>query len=216
MSRYFVMIESSLTALKNLAGSLPLPLFVLLGSLIEELIAFIPSPFVLTLAGSLAAAQKSGLLYLVLLALIAAAAKTAGGFLFYFLADKLEDVVMKKSKRFFGLSHRSIEAIGKRLEQSSRDEVAIFLLRATPLIPSAPVSVVAGILKLEVKSYLLASFGGLFVRSLFFLYLGFTATGTIDDLTSQLSGYETIGKIILLVLAGAGLVWFYRKRRELS
>ncbi len=210
------MIESALNGLENLAQAVPLPLFVLLGSLTEEIIAFIPSPFVLTLAGSLAAAQNSSLAYLVLLALAAAAAKTVGGYLFYVVADKAEDVVMAKSKRLFGFSHKSIEAIGKRLEKSSRDEVAIFLLRATPLIPSAPVSIVAGILKLQLKSYLLASFAGLFMRSLFFLYLGYTATGTLDEVTKQLSSYESYGKIIFLILAAAGMVWFYRKRRELS
>jgi membrane protein DedA with SNARE-associated domain len=210
------MIESFLNLLEQTAQSLPLPLFVLIGSLTEELISFIPSPFVLTLAGSLAKAQNSNLLYLVMLAAIAAVAKTAGSYVFYVLADKLEDLITGKFGKVFGLSHKNIEAIGKKLEKSSSDEVAIFLLRATPLIPSAPVSIVAGILKLQVKSYLLASAAGMFVRSLFFLYLGYTATGTISDVTNQLSSYETYGKIILLILATIGLVWFYRKRKALD
>lgn len=210
------MIESSLQILQQTAQVLPLPIFVLLGSLTEELLSFIPSPFVLTLAGSLAKAQNSNLYYLVMLALIAALAKTAGSYVFYVLADKLEDVITGKFGKVFGLSHKSIEAVGKKLEQSSRDEVAIFLLRATPLIPSAPVSILAGVLKLQVKSYLIASAAGMFVRSLFFLYLGYTATGAISDMTNKLSGYETYGKIFLLVVAGIGLVAFYRKRKTFS
>lgn len=210
------MILSALNLLETTATTLPLPAFVLLGSLFEEIISFIPSPFVLTLAGSLAAAQNSGFIYLVLLAFIAAIAKTAGSYVFYLLADKMEDLLTSKFGRVFGLNHKSIESIGKKLEKSSRDEVAIFLLRATPLIPSAPVSIVAGILKLEIKSYLLASAAGMFVRALFFLYMGYTATGTIDDLTNQLSSYETYGKIALLVIGALGLVVFYRKRKSLN
>jgi lysozyme family protein len=46
--------------------------------------------------------------------------------------------------------------------------------------------------------------------------MGYTATGTIDDLTNQLSSYETYGKIALLVIGALGLVVFYRKRKSLN
>jgi len=209
------MIEASLTILETIAESVPLPLFVLIASIIEELIAFIPSPFVLTLAGSSAAAQGSNFLYLVVLALIATLAKTAGAYFFYYVADKLEDVVTSKFGKVFGFSHKSIESIGAKLQKSSSDEVAIFLLRAMPLIPSTPVSIVAGILKIDLKRYLLASAAGLFVRCMFFVYLGYTATGTLEDLTNQIGGYELYGKIALLILGAIGVIWFWRKRREL-
>jgi len=195
---------------------MPLPLFILLGSLVEEIIAFIPSPFILTLSGSLATTQNQNIFYLIMLGIIATAAKTLGSYVFYIIADKTEDIITGRFGKFLGISHKGIESIGKKLEKSSRDEIAIFLLRATPLIPSAPVSIVAGILKLELKSYLLASAAGLFVRSMFFLYLGYTAKGTLDDLSNQLASFESIGRIILLVLAFIALVWFYKKRKTIT
>lgn len=210
------MIESVLNTLESLSKAMPLPVFVLVGTFAEEIIAIIPSPFILTLAGSLAASKNEGIFYIFILALVATIAKTIGSYLFYFIGDKAEDIITGKFGRVFGLSHKSIESIGKKLEKSSRDEVAIFLLRATPLIPSAPVSIVAGILKLEIKSYLIASAAGLFMRSIFFLYLGYTAQGTLDDLTKQLSSYETYGKIALLILAVVALFIFYKKRKSLT
>lgn len=208
-------MQSVLSYLESISAILPLPLFVLIGSLAEEIIAPIPSPFVLTLAGSLAAAQNVNFISLIGLALIAALAKTAGSYLFYVVADKTEDILTGKFGRLIGFSHKSIESIGKKLEKSSRDEIAIFLLRATPLIPTAPVSVVAGLVKLEVKRYLIASFAGLWVRAIFFLYMGYTAQGTLSDLTNQLSGYETYGKIFLLLMGVVGVVYFYRKRKKI-
>ena len=210
------MIEATLNFFESISKTMPLPAYILIGSLAEEIIAFIPSPFILTLSGSLAASQGQNIFFLVLLGLIATFAKTIGSYVFYIIADKAEDIITGKFGRVFGLSHKGIESIGKKLEKSSRDEVAIFFLRATPLVPTAPVSIVAGILKLELKSYLLASAAGLFVRSMFFLYLGYTAKGTLDDLSNQLSGLESIGRILLLVLAGIGLVWFYKKRKSVT
>ncbi|NBO17531.1 MAG: hypothetical protein EBV07_01430 [Proteobacteria bacterium] len=55
--------------LKEISSTLPLPVFTFIGALLEEIIAPIPSPIVMTLAGSLAAAANFSYLYLLLLAL---------------------------------------------------------------------------------------------------------------------------------------------------
>lgn len=208
-------IDQLLTWLHAIAIFTPLPIFVIFGSIFEEVIAIVPSPFVMTLAGSIMAEQGGNYFYLALLSVLAAAAKTAGCYLYYLLADKLEDLLASRYGKYLGISHKSIEAVGRRFGTGKRDEIVIFLLRAAPLIPTAPVSLAAGAVKINLRHYLSATFAGLIVRSAFFLYLGYTATGTLSSLQDQIGGYETYGKIALLLALVGVLLWFWVKRRKL-
>lgn len=208
------MVDSFLQFLQQISVSLPLPVFIVLGSLLEEAIAIIPSPFVTTLAGSLAAQQGANYAYLAVLAVLAGAAKTAGCYVYYVLADKAEDVLASRYGKYLGISHKSLEAMGKRFEQGKRDDIVLFLLRATPLMPTAPVSLAAGVIKVNMRHYLWASFAGLTLRSFFFLYLGYTTTGTLSNLQSQLDGYDIYGKLLLLLIMLGLLAVFWTKRRH--
>ena len=100
------MIEATLNFFENISKTMPLPAYILIGSLAEEIIAFIPSPFILTLSGSLAASQGQNIIFLFLLGFIATFAKTIGSYVFYIIADKAEDIITGKFGRIFGLSHK--------------------------------------------------------------------------------------------------------------
>jgi membrane protein DedA with SNARE-associated domain len=208
------MLDSILQYLQQISLAMPLPLFVVAGSLLEEAIAIIPSPFVTTLAGSIAAQQNSNYFYLALLAILAGAAKTLGSWVYYVVADKAEDILASKYGKYLGVSHKSIESIGKKFEQGKRDDIVLFLLRATPLMPTAPISLAAGIIKVNMRHYLWATFAGLTVRSFFFIYLGYTTTGTLTSLQETIGSYEVYGKIALLVLFALALAWFWKQRRQ--
>ena len=74
--------------LENLALKIPLELFTVIGAFLEEVVAPIPSPFVMTLAGSIMRAQNMTVTYIAFIALIGALAKTFGAWLLYFLSEK--------------------------------------------------------------------------------------------------------------------------------
>jgi membrane protein DedA with SNARE-associated domain len=199
--------------LASFAHTVPLPIFVLLASFIEEVIAPIPSPFVMTAAGSLIASQGRTLLYLGAMAVLGACSKTFGSWIIYVIADKFEDVIITKFGKFLGVSHEDTEGIGNMLNKGMRDDIAIFLLRAVPIIPTAPVSVLGGILKFNLKTYLTASFLGLVVRNLFYLSLGYVGIGALESINEDLGSFETIGYGIIFILLACLTVWFYKKRR---
>lgn len=199
--------------LASFSNTVPLPLFIVIAAFIEEVIAPIPSPFVMTISGSLIASQGQSILFLGAMAVLGAFSKTAGSYIIYFIADKLEDVLINKFGKFLGVSHEDTEGIGKMFGKGMRDDVAIFLMRAIPIMPTAPVSVVAGLLKFNLKTYLIASFCGLIVRNIFYLYFGYVGIGALEALNSNLQSLETIGYgVLFLFLAGLTL-WFYKKRR---
>ncbi|MFA4999248.1 MAG: VTT domain-containing protein [Parcubacteria group bacterium] len=196
------------------ADVFPLPVFAFLGALIEEIIAPIPSPLVMTLVGSLAAANDAIWIYLGLLAVAGAIGKTAGSFVVYFVADKGENIITKKFGKFLGASHREIEIIGKYLNKGWKDNVALFLLRAVPIMPTAPVSIVCGLIKLNLRTYLVSTFFGVMVRNAFYLYLGYTGIGALESVSGGIGGLEKIGYLAFLILIGVVFAIIYYHRRK--
>lgn len=197
-----------------MAQGVPLELFAFIGSFIEELIAPIPSPLVMTMAGSIAEAQNKALLYLLVIAIISSVAKTAAGYILYFLADKAEDVVLLKFGKFLGVSHKTVEKIGKHLSEGWKSDLTLLLIRSIPVMPSSPISVVCGVIKIKTKVFILTTFFGSIARSMFFLYLGYAGLAASEELMQGIDSLESLMKIILVVLLGVVLIWAYQKRSK--
>lgn len=185
------------------ATKVPVELFVLLGSLLEEIIAPIPSPAVMTLAGSIAFSQGYEFVFLLWLALLGSVSKTAGTWVLYYFGVIAEDVLIKKWGKFFGLDPKKIEAYGKKFHKGNRDIWALIVLRAIPIMPTSPVSVICGIIKMPVKPYLIGTFFGNFIRGFFYLYLGFGGLGAFKRLIDRFNHAESfiLAAFVLVVLA---------------
>lgn len=210
------MLEIILNQIESLARSMPLELFVILGAVIEEIIAPIPSPVVMVLAGSLAHTQNQNLWYLFELAALGAVGKTFGSWLIYLLADKLEDIVLGRFGKFIGVTHKEVESIGKKLRGSWKDNFFLFLARALPIIPSAPVSIACGAIKLNLKTFITSTYLGNLVRNLLYLYMGYAGFENYKQITNGLDGLESIGQIGLLVVVVGLVAWAYWKRKRLK
>lgn len=198
--------------LKVTATIVPLEIFVVFGSVLEEIIAPIPSPLVMTLAGSFAQVHKIGLGHLLILAVLGSAGKTLGSWVLYVCVDKMEDVFMKKFGKYIGVTHADIEHIGQSLNKGWKDNVFLLLARALPIIPSAPIAFVCGAIKLDLTTFITSTFLGTIIRNLLFLYIGYTGLSTYTRFTS---GLEEVESIIQMLIGGgiAGLlVWAYYKR----
>lgn len=202
--------------LHQLSGLVPLPIFTFFGAFIEEVIAPIPSPLVMTLAGSMTASLGKAWTYLIWLALVGAIGKTIGSYIIYVIADKGEDLIMTKFGKYLGVSHKEVEIIGKHLNKGWRDEFVLILLRAIPIMPTAPVSIVCGLIKINLKTYLSATFIGTLIRNIFYLYLGFTSVGALESINEGIDSFEKIGYLILLIMVAAGLLFIYVQKKNES
>ena len=209
-------IQNAVEHLELYATNVPLELFVLLGSFIEEVIAPIPSPFIMTLSGSMAKTQDQTIIYLIILAILGAIGKTLGAWILYFIADKAEDVIIGKYGKFFGVTQKEIESIGKRLNKGWRDNIFIFMARAIPIIPSAPVSVICGLIKLNLKTYLFATFLGTCVRNMLYLYVGFVGVSSYENIIGGIDSAESIIQVIVGIAIVGIIIWAYYKRRKSS
>lgn len=207
-------MQALINWLEALSQQVSVTWFVFIGALVEEIIAPIPSPLVMMLGGSVSAGQGSSIFFILVLALIGALSKTIGSLFIYIISDKAEDVIIDKFGKFLGVSHSDTEGLGKFFGQGKRDDIAIFLMRAVPVMPTAPVSVIAGLIKINLKTYLTSTFFGLFIRNLIYLYLGYMSLGALESLSSGFDSLEKIGYFILAIFSGIVLLWMYRKRSQ--
>ena len=207
-------MEQIISLIKNLATTIPLDGFAFIGSFMEEIIAPIPSPLVMTTAGTLAHTQNHTLLYLFWLALAASAGKTIASWVYYVLADKTEDLILTRFGKFIGISHKEIESIGKHFNGTWRDDVILLVVRALPIMPTSLVSVVCGFIKLNMRTYLQSTFIGYFIRSFIFLCLGYTGIATYGNLSGEFVSIESIVKIVIGTGLFLFLIWVFYKRAK--
>lgn len=208
------LLSPAIDYLHSMSQTVPLPIFTTLGAALEEIIAPIPSPLVMTLAGSLSASAGRPLIYLFYLAVIGSLAKTAASYVVYYVSDKAEDVVLSKFGKFVGVSHKEVEKFGAQLSGGWTDNLVMLALRAIPIIPTAPVSIIAGLLKLDLVTFLWTTVLGYAVRNYFYLYLGATSVGALESLNAGLDSFEKIGYLILFVILVALTLYFYKKRQD--
>lgn len=176
------------------AFHLPLPAFVFLGSFLEEVISPIPSALIMGTAGSLALMQGDSLWYLFLLAIIGNFGKTLGAWFYYFVGDKLEDFFMPKATKWFGIRHEDLENIGKRfVGHHWKDGGMLFILRFLPPFPTTPVSLVAGMIKMDLRVFLVATYAGNFFKDLLYLYIGYAGLAKFHTL------WRSIGHVKVFV-----------------
>ncbi len=206
-------METITAFLESLAKTMPLPLFSFIGSIIDEIVAPIPSPLIPSTMGLLAFEQGQPFSYLFLLALTGTIGKTLASLLTYWVADKLEDLLStSKIGKLLGLDHEEIEKYGHYFNGSSRDEIIMIILRALPFIPTLPVSVLAGLIKLNLTTYIASTFIGIYLRFMILLVIFYSGSQKYQGLLNVMDATETI----IIITAGmtvAGWLFFYLRKR---
>ena len=206
-------LQGIIIYIESVSTKVPLAIFTFFAALTEEVIAPIPSPLVMTLAGSIASSQSKTFLFLLLLALIGAAGKTVGAYIIYLISDKAEDFIVGKMGKFLGVTHNEIEKLGKQLDGSGKDYIFLFLLRFVPIVPTSPISIICGIIKIDLKKYLVTSFTGYYFRNMIYLYLGYVGYGSISQ---GFDSAESVVKLLLALLIGGVIIYMYFKRSKVD
>ncbi|HYH74827.1 MAG TPA: VTT domain-containing protein [Candidatus Saccharimonadales bacterium] len=195
---------------EQLAERVPLELFVLVGTFLEEVISPLPSFIVLVPAGAVAQVQGMPLWYIGVLALLSAVGRVAGAIILYWLADRFEDAVFGR-RRLFGFSHKEVERFGRRLGRSGRRSwFLLFTMHALPIFPTALLSLACGFVKVPYRMFLTTTFFGTIVNAVIYMgigYAGIMAAGLLD-------GLELAGQIITALLLVVLLVWLFRRHRR--
>ncbi len=192
---------------------LPLEGFVFIGSFLEEVISPIPSALIMGVAGSVALMRDEALWYLLLLAAVGNIGKTLGAWVYYFVGDKLEDLIIPKATKWFGIRHEDLENIGKRfVGHHWKDGGVLFLLRVLPPFPTTPVSITAGMIKMDIRVFLLATYAGNFFKDLLYLYIGYAGIAKLHTLWRRIDDVKVIVDIAVVIAILALLFVLYTER----
>lgn len=188
----------------QLSSFVPLPVFIFLGSFLEEIIAPLPSAVVTTVVGSQLSSSAYPLLYLIVLAAIAGAAKTLAAVIYYIFADKVEDLVISRWGNVIGIHPGDLEKLGTQFSEHIQDELLIFALRAFPLAPTGVVSLACGVLKIPFRSYVIVTWLGYTVRNCIQLYLAYVGFEFVKSLLAD--GTLNLPIQLFFLLSGPALL----------
>lgn len=204
-------MEYLLNTLDTLINRVPILVYVTFGGLVEEIIAPIPSPLVMVSAGSLAQEQGKLPVFVFVISFFAAIGKTIGSLVIYYIADKTEDIFLTRFGKFLGVSHKEIESLGKKFDNTWKDDLIIILLRAVPIFPGTPVALVCGLIKINIRTYIQSTFIGVFIRSLIFGFVGYLGMSQLDRIIANTEGIGDLVVYTIIVLVFGGFVY---KRRD--
>jgi membrane protein DedA with SNARE-associated domain len=188
---------------------MPLEIFVFVGSIIEEIIWFIPSPFIMTSAALLAVKQDYSIFAFASLILFATLGKTVSSYIVFILSEKLEELAQKSKIKFIP-DKKTVHKWSEVISQGPWDDIILTIIRAIPIIPSFPVSVACGLLNISTKTFLITTIIGTYIRYTFYAaaaVIGFNQLKNIE------ANFILLGLIAAFVCA---LVIFYLHRDKFS
>lgn len=207
----FSYLETMLISFSNI---LSVPWFVFIASIVEEVVAPIPSPTVMVIAASVASVQSYTIQGLLILACIGAVGKTLGAIVVYAIAYHAEDFVLNKFGKFFSVTSTEIERFGLKIGTGFRGYLMLTFFRALPIIPSSLVSVGSGVLKVPLNIFIVSAFFGTIFRDGFYLYVGYVGTDSLRSFVAQSTHLETVIQYGGIAFALAGITYFLYRRRK--
>jgi membrane protein DedA with SNARE-associated domain len=193
---------------------------VFVGSIIEEIIAPIPSAVVVVTAGIAFVTAETflgiagQLLWYVMIP--ASIGVTIGSLLIYYIMFYLGKPFVEKWGKWFGLKWSDIEHIEKKYKEGNSDWILVFILRVLPIVPNVAINAFAGFTKVPIKTYILASIAGLMIRTGILGLIGWKAGDLYTRYTDVFSRFENIIILGIGLIVVAYPVYIYIKNHKKS
>lgn len=169
---------------------------VLIASFLEEVIAPLPSPVVMTASGFFLLEGDISFYFFVSLiffiALPYALGVTLGSFILYGLFSHFGEPAVKRWGVWFGISWSKIESLKRRMESSRWDEGTLLFLRVIPIVPSAALASICGLVKMRLFNYTLVTFIGVAMRAMIFASLGWYLGETYRKYANIIGEIESV------------------------
>lgn len=180
---------------------------VMVGVLIESVLAPIPSPIIIMGAGFIMLPQGLSILevlpsLILMITLPGAVATTIGSFIGYGIGYAGGKPLIERMDWLLGVDWNELNKGLEYFQKGVKDEVIIFLMRALPIIPLSVFSAVAGVLRIPVKKFSIYTFLGALVRVFTLGLSGWLLGAAYNELAEKVNFLENIG----LVLIGGFLI----------
>ncbi|MBN2094111.1 MAG: VTT domain-containing protein [Candidatus Zambryskibacteria bacterium] len=189
---------------------------VFVASVLEEVIAPIPSALIMTASGFLFITGPiswnaiSVLIFKV--AIPAALGVTLGSYTVYFVARFGGRFVLEKWGKYIGLYWSDIEKMQDKLSGTRKDEILIGAARIIPFIPSTAISAFCGIMEMNLLKYFVISFVGVFIRGIILGVLGWQVGNIYEKYAETISSIENFILISTILAALIFIMIKYKNR----
>lgn len=191
---------------------------VFLGCIIEQIVVPIPASLIVLSATFLVMKGASFSLVslwtlIIKIVIPAALGITLGSLVYYVLSYKLGKPFIERTSRFLGVSVKDIENVEKKFKENRYDDIFMFLARCFPVIPSIAINLFCGLIRYDLKKYLLTTFLGSAVQILGWGILAWLFGNVYQALEGSIS-FLGNAVLIIIVLAVAGFI-IYKNREKL-
>jgi membrane protein DedA with SNARE-associated domain len=189
---------------------------VFLGCILEQIIVPIPaslivvsSTFIILKGTSFSVAALGTLI--VKIVIPASLGITLGSFVYYTLAYKLGTPFIERTSKYLGVSVEDVEDVEKRFKESRYDDIFMFLARCFPVIPSIAINLFCGIIRYDLKKYIITTFMGSAVQILGWGLLAWFFGNIYVVLEDKIS---YVGNIVTGIIVLAVVCFVIMKKRE--
>lgn len=193
---------------------------VFLGSLLEEIIAPIPSTIVIIgssffIMGADPLNLEGFIKLLLYVSIPASLGLTLGSLFLYIIGYYLGKPFILKWGKYLGLSWEAVEKTNKKFAESKSDDMLLFSLRALPIVPSVVISTLCGFIRFNLKDYIIITFLGSLIRASALGFVGWQFMVAYKDLAQQISRLEEIVILgIIITIVGFFIYKKYYKNVE--
>lgn len=183
---------------------------VFLATMIEEIIAPIPSPIVPLAAGFfLITPEITSLMHAVIkvcvvIALPVTAGIAIGSACVYAIGFFGGKPVLDRTKKWLGFGWEDVQKVEARLRKGKKDEWVLFFLRIIPIIPGVAISGLFGIIRYPFFTFITITILGAFLRALILGIIGWKVGEVYSTFAHTVEKSEDY---ILLVVASLLLIW---------
>lgn len=192
---------------------------VFLGALAEEFFYIIPSSIVQLSAGVILLGKVSfswALLgkAMLVIGIPAAVGVTIGSLPYYALGYFGGKPAIEKWGKWLGINWQQVEELDAKLLKNWWDELIFIGLRALPILPSVLLSVGPGVLRLPMRTYLIGSFVGTFIRATAMGFAGALLGGQVDSIGRLTEKVQNVGLIIFIISCIVGIYIWHKSRKK--
>ncbi|MDO9044479.1 MAG: VTT domain-containing protein [Methanobacteriaceae archaeon] len=195
------------------------PFGVFLASIIEEIIAPIPSTMVImgtsfiVLKGTMITPGAFFSLFINVV-LPAALGVTIGSLFVYAIAYFAGKPFLERWGKYLGISWEDIEKAENKFEKSNSDTIVLFGVRAIPIIPSVAISAFCGFIRFNVKEYIIITFLGTLVRASILGFIGWQFGSLYQTAANEISYIEEISLSIIIIIAIVYIIYKKKSKKD--
>ncbi len=194
---------------------------VFLGSVLEEIIPPIPSTLTQLTYGAVlfsGADFSVGLLVraVIIVGIPAAFGVLTGSLPFYLVSFYLGRPFIDRFGKWLGVSWSAIESLEKKFHKNHWDDIVFTGLRATPILPSIVLAVGAGVLRLPLKTYVIGTLLGTFIRAAIMGCIGAVIGTQLGTLAETVDRLGVIGSGVLALTVTGVLFGYWTNKKKKS